>query len=129
MTRSGAAAIAEARAQRSAPRGRIQRSAPERRTYKGRVYASLAEAAYAKELDLLVGAGRVAWWEAQVPYELYGRGGSLVCRYVADFVVSYPNRKREVVEIKGVETPVWRLKQKLFRDNYPGEVLTVVRAR
>ncbi len=81
--------------------------------YNGVTYASKLEAETAAQLDLLVKAGVVTGWEGQVPFQLHA---GIV--YVADFVVCYANGGPRTVDTKGVETPVFKLKRKLFEDLY-----------
>lgn len=96
------------------------------RTYNGRTYDSTAEANFAETLDVLKRAGQVRAWEPQVSVDLHGVNGSLMKRYRCDFVVTYADDRVEWLEIKGVETPVWKLTEKLFRDEYPDRTLRVV---
>jgi hypothetical protein len=107
--------------------------------YNGVRYASKAEAAHAARLDLLKsakGRERVVEWEAQWPFELWawgvgevGRGGvsSIIAIYKADFRVRYADGHIEVHEVKGYETPLWKLKRKIFEANYPHITLKVIK--
>ena len=105
--------------------------------YKGRKYDSKREAAYAAELDMLknarTGDKRVEEWTPQVRIPLIVRADSkpgkpvLVCHYVVDFAVTYGDGHMEYHEVKGFETEVWKLKEKLFRALYPDAVLKVVK--
>jgi len=90
-----------------------------RRTeYDGRMYASIAEANRAAELDLLVQSGEVAFWLPQVKF----RFGDI--DYVVDFVVAEPYSKASLIhincvvihaeDIKGVETPRFKMCKKLW---------------
>lgn len=108
-------------------------SPKDERTYAGRIYASKKEAEYARRLDQLRtarGLDRVLEWRAQVdvPLEV---NGVRICKYRADFQVWYAGpfggSRVEYVEVKGLETEVWRLKEKLFRAIYPDLVLKVIR--
>lgn len=71
---------------------------------------------------LLQKAGEIRGLKTQVSFQLHGKNGSRVCRYVADFV--YEERAKdgkfyEVVEdVKGRPTDVFKLKKKLFEDEY-----------
>lgn len=40
-------------------------------------------------------------------------------KYIADFEILYPNGDREVVDVKGFETPDFKIKKKMFEKNYP----------
>jgi hypothetical protein len=48
----------------------IARSAPERRTFKGRVYHSIIERIRATELELVLRDGQIVAWFPQVPVDL-----------------------------------------------------------
>ena len=105
-------------------------------TYNGVVYASKKEAAFAQELDLKLKAGEVDYILRQVPFDL---GAGII--YRADFVTLknqgmrsfWVGEKKSIVlwnitvyEVKGMETPAWKLKHKLFKDKYPLIALEVV---
>lgn len=93
-------------------------------------FASKAEAARWVELQRLEAAGEIRKLRRQVRYEL-PVADVLVCRYVADFV--YQRRRgavwQEVVEdVKGVETPEFKLKAKLMQAVH-GIGIEIVRPR
>lgn len=46
--------------------------------------------------------------------------------YVADFLVTYKDGTEKVVDVKGVETPVFKMKRILFELKY-GKVITIVK--
>ena len=46
--------------------------------------------------------------------------------YVADFLVTYKDGTEKVVDVKGVETTVFKMKRLLFELKY-GKVITIVR--
>jgi hypothetical protein len=99
--------------------------------YAGRRYHSAAEASYAATLDLLVRAGDVRRWEPQVAIPLVV-DGRRVCTYVADFRVHWADGRCELHEVKGCDTPVWRLKRKLLEatwlQEHPDVHLRVIKA-
>lgn len=102
-----------------------------RRTeYNGRTYDSAAEAAYAAELDLKKKAGLIREWipQVRVPLEV---NGIKICTMVMDFQVFYPvasglQSQVEYIEVKGFETPVYKLKRKLFEAIYQNVRFTVI---
>jgi hypothetical protein len=47
--------------------------------------------------------------------------------YIADFDVYYPDGKIEIVDIKGMTTPVFDLKKKLFYKKYPFVALKLLK--
>ena len=98
-------------------------------TYNGVVYTSKKEAAFAQKLDLRLKAGELDYVLRQVPFDL-----SAGIIYRADFVtlsketVDYGVIRWDITvyEVKGMETPAWKLKHKLFKDKYPLIALEVV---
>jgi hypothetical protein len=50
-------------------------------------------------------------------------------KYRADFAYRDRNSHQVVVEVKGVETPMWKLKYKLFLHRYPDIRLVIVQTR
>jgi len=94
--------------------------------FKGRVYDSKHEATVAADIDLLVKSGSVVKVEPQKTFYLYGKNGGRVCTHRPDFVLTFKDGHEEVWEAKGVATSIWRLKLKLFTDNYPELVYVVI---
>jgi hypothetical protein len=86
--------------------------------YNGSNYHSIKEAAYAQELDWRIKAGELREWKRQVPIDLYV-GDMKICTYTIDFVEIDKNGGEMWTEVKGFETPEWRLKWKLFEALYP----------
>lgn len=81
-------------------------------SYNGILFHSKKEAAYAAELDLRKKAGDILNWERQVKLSL-DVNGYHITNYFIDFKVTYPDQTIELVEVKGFETPEWKLKWKL----------------
>lgn len=71
------------------------------------------------ELRRLHDKGTILNLSLQQPFQLYSRSGQVVCKYVADFVCELASKEVVVVEAKGMPTPVWRLKKKMFLADYP----------
>lgn len=85
-----------------------------RRTeYAGRAYASQKEAQFAQTLDLRKRAGEVRDWRPQVRIPLK-IDGETVCTYVVDFEVFLADGTIELIETKGYETALWKLKRRMF---------------
>ena len=98
------------------------------RTYGDRVYDSQAEARYAQELDQRKRVRDIAGWWPQQPIPLSVNGvkiGKMVC----DFKLLHVDETLEYVEVKGMETAVYRLKLKILRALYPELKFTVIRAK
>ena len=89
----------------------------EKTVVDGITFASKAEARRYGELKLLERGGVIRDLELQPEFKLFGLGQTLVCKYVADF--GYTEQGMLIVEdVKGIRTAVYRLKAKLFRDNF-----------
>lgn len=92
-------------------------------------FDSQAEGRRYQELKLLQQGRRIRDLKLQVMFALYGKNGSAVCRYKADFM--YQEGEQIVVEdvkSKATVTRDFRIKQKLMADNYPGIEFRVVMA-
>ena len=87
-------------------------------TVDGITFASKAEARRYGELKLLVRAGEIQNLELQPKFALVGIGATKICQYRADFAYQHTNGPLVVEDVKGMKTPVYRLKAKLFRDNF-----------
>ena len=100
--------------------GRVRNIAPPAlRTYAGVVYQSKAEAKYAFELDALKASGRIKDWKRQVAVRI-NVNGVKICKLVVDFEVWPITGNPWLIEIKGHETEVYKLKRKLLRACHPG---------
>ena len=109
------------------PKGRVRNVAPRAdRTYKGMVYDSKAEALYAFKLDGLMAAGKIKAWDRQMVFPLRVEG-QLICKFIVDFMVREADGSGVIYEIKGWETPEYKLKLKLFKALYPNADYRVVR--
>jgi hypothetical protein len=103
--------------------------------YKGVTYGSKAEAKRAAELDLLLRAGKVAWWLRQVPFDVGEPGVDKP--YRVDFLVGewgpwVDERNRLLTvhaeDVKGCDTPSFRRHVKQWRKRGPMP-LHVIRGR
>ncbi len=101
-----------------------------KQTYNGRSYHSKKEAAYAQELDWRLKAGEIKEIIPQHPLRLYVNEIK-ICNYFIDFKVVYPDDSVELIEVKGFETDLWRLKWKLTQalldELEPNATLTLVK--
>jgi hypothetical protein len=84
--------------------------------YNGKKFPSIKEANYCKRLDISMKATsekeRVIKYEMQVPFEVVVSGAK-ICKYLLDFKVYYADGSIEFIDVKGVKTPVYRIKKKL----------------
>lgn len=94
--------------------------------YKGHFYDSAAEARQAWELDVMKDNKRILDWERQVRMPIRVNGIK-ICDLVLDFRVYVSGRDNYFLEVKGMETAVYKLKLKLFRACYPNMALHVVK--
>lgn len=84
----------------------------------GITFASKREAAHYIGLKMLERAGEIQNLQLQPRFKCE-IGGQLVCTYVGDF--AYFTAKGRVIEdVKGMKTPIYRLKKKLVEALYPG---------
>ncbi len=91
----------------------------------GITFDSKREAARYMELVLLERAGEISRLELQPKYDCVVNGHK-ICTYKADF--RYFSAEGSVVEdVKGVKTPVYRLKKKLVEALYPGVTVQEVK--
>lgn len=94
-------------------------------TVDGITFDSMLEARYYQRLRLLQKAGVVKEIKLQVPFILQPSfrrlTGQLVrdIKYVADFVVTYSDGRQQVVDTKGVQTAVYKIKKKMLLYQYP----------
>jgi hypothetical protein len=100
-----------------ARKGRRSKYGAVRTTIDGITFASKAEARRYRELRLLEQAGEIVLLTVQPKFPLVVDGVK-VCDYVADFRYSTPNAEVVVEDVKGVRTPVYRLKAKLMKALY-----------
>ena len=95
-------------------------------------FDSRKEADFYCQLKLLKRAGEIRDFGLQPRYELqptFKKDGTTYrsITYVADFVVVNNDGTTDVIDIKGVETQVFKIKQKLFEYKYPDKKLKIVK--
>lgn len=81
--------------------------------YNGRWYQSKKEMEYAKELDFRKKAGDVMDWRPQYKVGLEVNG-TKICSYYVDFWVMLKDGSEQLIEVKGFETQLWRIKKRLL---------------
>lgn len=90
-------------------------------------FASKLEARRYTELKLLERAGEVRDLVLQPRYQLM-HGAALICTYVGDFQYTDRRSGKTVTEdAKGVETPEFKIKAKLFAAQYGYEITLIKR--
>ena len=95
-------------------------------------FDSKMEAKYYYLLKLLQEAGEVKAFELQPKFTLqegFKKNGKRYqpITYTADFRVEYADGHTEIVDVKGVETQVFKIKKKMFEYHYPDLELKIVK--
>ena len=85
-------------------------------------FSSKLERNYYEKLKILQKSGEVIGFFMQTPLHLPGK-----IKYVMDFFVFYSDGTCEAIEVKGFETPEWKMKAKLVKEFYPWLPLTIVK--
>lgn len=101
-----------------------------RTEYNGVKYHSKLEAEYAKNLDWRIKAKDISQWGRQIKIPL-AVNDTHICNYFIDFMIIHNDGTIEYVEVKGMETPEWKLKWKLFNaifaKEHPGVIITLIK--
>jgi hypothetical protein len=91
----------------------------------GHSHPSKAEARRCGELHLLQRLGEIRMLEREVPFP-FRVDGKTIFTYRADFAY-FEGDCRVVEDVKGVLTPIYKLKKKLIEAQYPGVKIVEVR--
>ena len=73
-------------------------------------------------LEAMKKAGEIQSFDKQVPFECVVNDKK-ICTYFADFVVTFPDGRKEIYDSKGMRTPTYRLKKKLVEALYGVTIL------
>ena len=87
----------------------------------GKKFPSKLEAAYYERLKLRQKAGEVLFFLRQIPFDIPGG------RYVCDYMVFLTNGDIDIVDVKGMDTPLSKLKRKAVEEIYPIEIKVVTK--
>lgn len=93
----------------------------------GHRFSSKAEGRRYAQLVLLQKLGEISGLELQPRFPIV-IDGKLCATYVADFAY-FTQGERVVEDVKGMITPVYRLKKKLVEALYPGTKIVEVKSR
>jgi hypothetical protein len=98
----------------------------------GITFDSKREADYYCELLFLKKAGRIKDIELQPEFVLQDGFKKLGKKYrpiiyKADFKVTYPDGREEIIDVKGMETKEFKIKQKMFEARYDEYSLKIVK--
>jgi hypothetical protein len=83
----------------------------------GHHFSSTLEWKYFKHLQLLQKSGEVLFFLKQVPFHLPGG-----VKYVVDYQIFNRDGSVQFVDVKGVETDMFKLKKKMVEELYPVEI-------
>ena len=89
----------------------------------GITFASKAEAARYNELKLLERSGEIDSLILQPVFPI-AVNDKKICKYIADFSY-YAGKKNIIEDVKGMKTPVYRIKKKLVEAIYGIEITEV----
>lgn len=97
----------------------------------GITFDSKREADFYCQLKILQRAGEVKSFSMQVPFVLiptFKHLGKTIrgVKYIADFVVKYADGHEEVVDVKGMKTKDYIIKQKMLLSKYPDMIFKEV---
>jgi hypothetical protein len=92
----------------------------------GFTFDSIVERDYYVHLKANQNAGSVKMFLRQVPLHIVCNDES-VCKYVCDFQVFYSDGLVEFVDVKGIQTDIFKIKKKLVEAQYPIEIKLVRR--
>ena len=83
----------------------------------GYVFASKAEANRYSQLKLMEMAGEISYLELQPKFPIVVNGVK-ICTYIADFRYLYCGTNQIIEDVKGMKTPVYKLKKRLVEALY-----------
>ena len=106
--------------------GRVNKFGAVKTTIDGITFASKREGKYYADLKLMERAGEIHALELQPRFKCTVNGVK-VCSYVADFAFREKDGRYRVWDVKGVETPVFKLKKKLMKAVYPHITVEIVK--
>jgi len=86
------------------------------------IHDSKMEKQYCNQIEIILKTGGYKDILYQIKVPLYGLKGNLICNHIVDFCIVKNNNVKEWHEVKGYETPDYKLKYKLFKDNYPDRI-------
>lgn len=86
----------------------------------GITFQSTAEANYYYKLRMLVKAKKIAGFCRQPRFVITEGDNNTRCvEYVADFIEFHNDGTYRIVDVKGIQTPVFKLKMKSLHEKYP----------
>lgn len=83
-------------------------------------FDSQKEADYYCQLKLFLQSGIIDGFCRQARFVVTaGNDDTKATEYVTDFVIFYPDKTYRIVDVKGMETEVFKLKMKSLKEKYP----------
>jgi hypothetical protein len=124
IERMSAAAYHEMRADDACPRQKKRKWKNKPQVYVSplngeRTYHSIKEAKYAAQLDAQVARGEILSWIEQVRFSVPNG------KHVIDFLLFLPDEKYRLVEVKGRDLPLGKLKRATVERDYKVKVSVV----
>lgn len=86
-------------------------------------FASKAESRYYLSLKAMRQAGAVKYFLMQVPFHIPGSPKAV--RYVVDFMVKYADGTIRFIDVKGIETRLFKTKRAIVQQMFGVEIETV----
>lgn len=83
-------------------------------------FASIKEGSYYLTLKMRKRMGEVSYFLCQVPFRLPGK-----IKYIADFMVVYPDNRIEFIDVKGLDTRISIMKRSQVEELYGVEIKIV----
>ncbi|HBZ09147.1 MAG TPA: hypothetical protein DEO65_04555 [Bacillus bacterium] len=119
--------VAEYRKIKRKPRSKYKNR---KREIDGIVFDSVAESKYYEQLKWLEANKQILFFRIQPRYllqEAFEKDGKTHRKidYIADFEIHHKDGTIEVVDVKGVKTDVFRIKEKMFHKRYPHKLSIV----
>lgn len=86
----------------------------------GVCFDSQKEADYYCQLKLLLKSGMIDGFCRQARFVVTaGNAETKATEYVTDFIIFFPDKTYKIVDVKGMETEVFKLKMKSLKEKYP----------
>lgn len=92
-------------------------------------FASKREALHYMQLKALLKTGRITKLELQPKFPMppHEPSKGVICTYISDFRITYPDGREVVHDVKGMVNRLFRIKQKMMAYWYPNVELVVVK--
>lgn len=105
----------------------LGKDAPKKSKYNSRkvwidgiAFDSQKEADYYCQLKLLLKSGVIDGFCRQARFVVTtGNDETKATEYVTDFIIFFPDKTYKIVDVKGMETEVFKLKMKSLKEKYP----------